>query len=591
MGRLSRPIFIGGNMKTIYKKILPCILAFEILIVSFFSYSIPVNAADFMPNDIVQAVEYGIEYNDWEPFYRFLYNSADGLMYLVSQMGAVTTKDFQTWVDNNKKLESLVETVPAKKEGENIVFTKELMTQLKTILDDYAKEHEPYYMASTLALDDIEMPYGLQKNVYDSLVNLLNESPSGLVVFGVRSPNIFSFTDFGHWFSRLSPVRYNDNSVQFYRNDTWGDFTFQVHWVQLAADDSPVKSWEEVTSKSYYHFQTHNVDHGACWIFRAPKLGIGYKNISLGSVGVASVMPIISKDGRRIRVFNTYGDFQNYTLGKRSVYYTSDYYNYVPEDLTTSIDDLQQTVDDLSGVIDQLLGQITDTTDESEIEELLKQILDELKNNQGGGGGGGGSGGGDVNVDIDLSSTNTLLSKILAKVTQIFDRMNTAVGDAEQAAFAKIQESLDEIVEQLKKIKRWTAVDTVIDGVDAIADWLDLVRGVLKDAKEGAGSAVAALSSAVGDSVDLMSKKFPFSIPWDVLFLVSVLSAEPQMPYFEIPFNIESSMLGITIDYTMELDFSQFQWLSDLSRLILSMTYAVGLMKTTFGVTSVGKEE
>ena len=196
-----------------------------------------------------------------------------------------------------------------------------------------------------------------------------------------------------------------------------------------------------------------------------------------------------------------------------------------------------------------------------------------------------------MNVDIDLSSTNTLLSKILAKVTQIFDRMNTAVGDAEQAAFAKIQESLDEIVEQLKKIKRWTAVDTVIDGVDAIADWLDLVRGVLKDAKEGAGSAVAALSSAVGDSVDLMSKKFPFSIPWDVLFLVSVLSAEPQMPYFEIPFNIESSMLGITIDYTMELDFSQFQWLSDLSRLILSMTYAVGLMKTTFGVTSVGKEE
>lgn len=291
-----------------------------------------------------------------------------------------------------------------------------------------------------------------------------------------------------------------------------------------------------------------------------------------------------------MRVYKTLDDFKRYTVGNRKVYYTENYYNYVPEDLQVSIDDLQKTIDDMQDVIDKLLDQITNDTSESEIEELLRRILEALENNPGGGGGGG-SGGGDVNVDIDLSSTNSLLSKILAKITQIYDKMNTAVGDAEQAAFTKIQESLDEIVEQLEKIKRWTAIDTVIDGVDAVADWLDLIRGVLKDAKEGAGSAVAALSSAVGGSVDLMSKKFPFSIPWDVLFFVSVLSAEPQMPHFEIPFNIESSMLGITIDYTMELDFSQFQWLSDLSRLIFSMIYAVGLMKMTFGVTSVGKEE
>ena len=287
-------------------------------------------------------------------------------------------------------------------------------------------------------------------------------------------------------------------------------------------------------------------------------------------------------------MYKTVQDFGNYSVGQRKIYYTSNYYDYVPEDLTVSIDELQKTIEDMQDVIDKLLEQITDNTSESEIEELLRQILEELRNQQGGG---GGSGGGDVNVDIDLSTTNGLLSKILAKVTQIFEKMNAAVEDMEQAALAKIQESLDEIIAQLKKIKRWTAVDTVIDGVDAIADWLDLIRGVLKDAKEGAGSAVASLSSAVGDSVDLMAKKFPFSIPWDILFFVSALSAEPQVPHFEIPFNIELSALDITIDYKMELDFSQLQWLSDLSRLLLSMTYAVGLMKLTFGVTSVGKEE
>lgn len=238
--------------------------------------------------------------------------------------------------------------------------------------------------------------------------------------------------------------------------------------------------------------------------------------------------------------------------------------------------DITVPTEKLEGIQDKL--DEIDQTDK-DIYEKLKELLEWLLGN-------GGIGGG-----TDMTATNLWLEKIYLKVCQIYDKMNSAVEGAEQTALTKIQESLDEIIVQLKKIKRWTAIDTVVDGVDAIADWLDLIRGVLKDAKEGAGSAVAAIASGVGDSVDLMAKKFPFSIPWDILFFVSVLSAEPQVPYFEIPFNIELSALDITIDYTMKLDFSQLQWLSDLSRLLLSMTYAVGLMKLTFGVTSVGKEE
>lgn len=236
-------------------------------------------------------------------------------------------------------------------------------------------------------------------------------------------------------------------------------------------------------------------------------------------------------------------------------------------------------------------------TDDEKIEALQRYILSGGTPDIGGGGSGGGYPGDkdyDDNKDLpagtDLTDTNSWLKKIYLKVCQIFDKMNTAVEDAGSAAMARIQESLDEIIVQLKKIKRWTAVDTVIDGVDALADWLDLIKDVIKDAKEGAGSAVAAIAGTVGDSVDTMSKKFPFSVPWDILFFISVLSAEPQVPHFEIPFNIELSALDITIDYTMELDFEQLQWLSDLSRLLLSMTYAVGLFKMTAGITSVGKE-
>lgn len=232
-------------------------------------------------------------------------------------------------------------------------------------------------------------------------------------------------------------------------------------------------------------------------------------------------------------------------------------------------------------------------TDDQKI-ELLKQYIFS-GGTSGTIGNGSGSYPGDTDYDdnkdlpsgTDLSDTNSWLKKIYLKVCQIYDRMNTAVVDAEQAALAKIQESLDEIIEQLKKIKHWTAVDTVIDGVDAVADWLDLIRDVLTD---GAGSAVTALSSALQDSTDLMKQKFPFSIPWDILFLVSALSAEPETPQFSIPFNFEISGLDLVVDYQMELDFTHLQWFSDLSRLLLSMTYAAGLMKKTVDIVSANKE-
>ncbi len=528
------------------------------------------------------------------------------ISYALNQMGVfIRGGDFEQWLKNNDTYKDLYDdngrlekNVIVDKETGNITFKKELTLILKNAVDDYAKEHEPYSIYRTIGKYDANLPVGMSKNMWDTMVNLLNESPSGIIAFAVQDSAYqeFAFTDVGQWFNKMSPVRVNDFSVCFYNNETWNEMIMQVHFVKLLPDDEPVKTWEEVKNRSYKNIQYYSWDHPMCRDFKSlsmdyalkyPENVSSYNNITYRFEGTRKI-PLISTDGRRIRVYNTYADFQNATLDRRSVYYTKEYYSYVPEDLTTSIDDLQQTVDDLSGVIDKLLGQITGTTDESEIEDLLKQILDELKNNQGSGGGGGG--GGDVNVDIDLSATNTLLSKILAKVTQIFDKMDAAVEDAGDAAMAKIQESLDEIIVQLKKIRHWTIADTVIDAADAVADWADLILGVLEDAKEGAGSAVAAIATTVGDSVDMMSQKFPFSVPWDILLFVSLLSAEPQMPYFEIPFNIELSALGIQIDYTMKLDFSQLQWLSDLSRLILSMTYAVGLLKMTAGITSVGKE-
>lgn len=496
--------------------------------------------------------------------------ATDWVMYMASLAGAIFSdhnfakyvQNKDSWVDYWKE-----DNVKISDNGTSVTFSKELMAYIKQAIDDYAAENQPFKVEKTYRMAQIPASAFGQKPAYEMFKSYFGTSYSYVLCnpqgsYGFIGDLTACIKGGGGFIKSGNHITVMDGDWKYYSIPTNKYFN---------KTDEEGKAYVEIIE----NFSTNTyLEH--------------YNPKKTNFTDYYQYPFIVTPDGGNIRVFNTGSDFANYSIGQRKIYYTSNYYDYVPEDLQVSIDDLQKTIDDMQDVIDKLLDQIGNDTSESEIEELLRQILEALKNNQGGGGDGGG---GDVNVDIDLSSTNTLLSKILAKITQIFEKMDAVVEDAEQTALTKIQESLDEIIAQLKKLKRWMAVDTVIDGVDAIADWLDLIRGVLKDAKEGAGSAVAALSSAVGDSVDLMAKKFPFSIPWDILFFVSVLSAEPQVPHFEIPFNIELSALDITIDYTMKLDFSQLQWLSDLSRLLLSMTYGVGLMKLTFGVTSVGKEE
>lgn len=249
-------------------------------------------------------------------------------------------------------------------------------------------------------------------------------------------------------------------------------------------------------------------------------------------------------------------------------------------------------------VIENITQKITEVdaddsmTDDQKIEKLQEYIR---TGETGSTGGDGNAGSGNTDYEdnkdqppgTDLADSNSWLKKIYLKLCQIYDRINSAVEDVEQTALAKIQESLDEIIVQLKKIKHWTAVDTVIDGVDAIGDWLDLIHDVISDADEGAESAVSSISSALGDAAGLATKKFPFSIPWDLFFLISFFSAEPEVPHFEIPFCVPYYGL----EYTFVIDFMDYQWLSDLIRPILLMIYATGLLSKTPSILSISKEE
>lgn len=507
-------------MKTFYKKILPYLLTFEILIVSFFSYSIPAYAADFVAHDIIEAVEYGIEYKDWTPFWDFLYSTSDGLMYLYSQMGAIVNKNFQEWVNNNKALESLAETVPtpAKKDGENIVFTKEFMAELKALIEQYAKENEPYYIVPVASYKDIDPSQFSSKAKYNTLCNLAKKYK----LIGVNGHSAdMTVTDLSDFYKDGCSIVFTRSyfSTTWQSTEYWGNI-YNSDWSRkdyyyysftFDADDVGVGGYTSLEEGRYALDGGFSEVRHTEFCVNYPLCYGGKIRNDTATISAVRLPCLVSDTGGRMRVYRTVDDFKQYSVGKRSVYYTTNYYNYVPEDLSVSIDDLQKEIDDLSKVIDELLKQIQDNTDESEIEELLRQILEALKNQQGTGG--GGSGGGDITVDIDLGTTNNWLSKIYTKVSQIFDKMSSSAG-----------KTLDDVVSAIEDLSKMLK-----KYLSEITGDLDDIKGQLEEMSEQEFEEKT--DSFFDELMDLFSEvgevcrgKFPFSMLSDIQLLIARIS-------------------------------------------------------------------
>ena len=76
--------------------------------------------------------------------------------------------------------------------------------------------------------------------------------------------------------------------------------------------------------------------------------------------------------------------------------------------------------------------------------------------------------------------------------------------------------------------------------------------------------------------VDL-SKFFPFCIPFDLVYLLDVLDAEPQAPRFEIPLKLPA----YGIDYTFVIDLSDFDSVAAVFRTFETILFILGLILLT----------
>ncbi|MCL2051208.1 MAG: hypothetical protein FWG91_05725 [Lachnospiraceae bacterium] len=72
---------------------------------------------------------------------------------------------------------------------------------------------------------------------------------------------------------------------------------------------------------------------------------------------------------------------------------------------------------------------------------------------------------------------------------------------------------------------------------------------------------------------------FPFCIPFDLIYLISVLNAEPEAPRWEIPLYNED----FGIDYTFVIDMEEFESLARIFRILQTISFILGLILITRG--------
>lgn len=550
------------------------------------------------------------------------------IQYAVNQMGAFFTKDFETWLKNNETYQDLYDdngrlekNVSIDTKTGEVTYTKEIMIVLKNAVDEYAKEENSkeenggFYLLPTTNISDVPVDRFISSQQMRTFRNIVLEKGCLAVRVRFEQPIRFvdPFSDPDHPIllvgdlsnlNRLETAPHLPVGSYFFCANCWNNHSYRVK-VFPENDKIYTSVSDGIDYKSALSYDLNRV-----WAFT------NFDFANHGSISEDFVL--YSATGEIVRVFVSQNAAKNYTVGNRKVYFTENYYNYVPEDLSVSIDDLQKSVDDLQKVIDELLKQIGNDTSEKEIMDLLKQILEELRNQQGSGGGGGG-GGGDVTVDIDLSSTNSLLSKILAKVSQIFDKMSETAGN-----------TMDSVVDSIKNLERM-----LNKYLAAITGDLDDIKGKLDQmTEEEFGEKTDSFLSETMDSFSeiggVAKTKFPFSLPNDMRLLIERITVKPVETvslYSDstsqvIPYSVEHGGGGASrppggiayveqgtagecfalsptgaplircpiviksrnIDFSIVIDLSEFDKVATLSRTFLTLLFVYGLLNLTFKV-------
>lgn len=262
---------------------------------------------------------------------------------------------------------------------------------------------------------------------------------------------------------------------------------------------------------------------------------------------------IVTKEDKYIKVFTSLANYQDYKSGTydQNVYYTTNYYKTTNiQQSPIGLDEMVKLYEAYDDLCQKIIQYVKDN--ETATNNMIVNKLDELINAVLSSSGSGGS----TDININMSETNNILDKILQKI--------------------------NEIQKAVKEIANKEVID--LGEQSPVTEWITNITNIVVNPEANIDATIGDLSNSFEQPIGLLKTKFPFSIPWDIAFLLEFLADAPETPKFEIPMKFET--LGI--DEKLTIDFSHFESVSKVSRMLLTLLYMVALMNLTTKVFNIG---
>lgn len=547
-------------MKHLFKRIVSFSLSIYIFVVSFFLFPLPT---------------YAKTYYSWDELRK---DATTSIFYIASQLKAVANGEFSNFVQGLDAWEQYwnEDNVAVDSETGEVTYSADLVALIKQALEEYAASVLPFKIENTYRLDSIPASTFQSKELYNAFktycasheIVLTNPYGSYFPV-GDITPYIKEGGGFVKYSSQV--VLYNGNwklqsiPMDMYRENRNSDGSYTIE----LQENYGTTMWIGHYNPDKIKFNEYGQQHF-----------------------------IVTHDGGRIRVFNSASEFMDYNAGQRKIYFGSGFYDKEPGEIKVDYDELMDYMD---GKYDQFLEDLKDIIGDNPgiSEEDLEKLIDELLGKLGEIGG---------EIGGNQQETNGLLSGISDALSGYFDSMLSILEEfagAVDSGFSTLADQLDIITLELGLI------------YDKIGDMTE------EEVSDKTDSLFSQLSSAFSEIGTLLNGKFPFCLPNDLYTMLAILSGdtvkvpsgpdggdvvvcaygnapfdaavmgdnskvkkESSAPVFEIPFVIGSA----DIEEKIQIDLSPFEYISRLSRTLMTLYYCVCLMNLTFKVIDLGKD-
>ena len=309
-----------------------------------------------------------------------------------------------------------------------------------------------------------------------------------------------------------------------------------------------------------------------------------------------------SYHGIPLKVFSSLTSAESY-YGILSSDSASNFYfydNYSPTDININLSTVKNT--NYEQILNNTYNSINEekntyitnnsSISEDELQKIIEKALEKYISDTGdsGGSSGGDSGGSSGGTTTDLSG----IEKLLKSIEHFLDLIEQHTGWTDtrleltnsvlsnmQTVINTIGDTLTGQQDILKEIRDLLDADSGKSIFDHLGDILDntigeLLGNLLKDLVDffiGDGGIIEAVTSPASALASTAQSKFPTSIPWDIIAIIRIMSAEPEPPKIDVPFKVER--LGI--DYTIKIDLSKADKVAELSRNMLTVTFLLFL--------------